>query len=138
MTDTRHIYILGIVLGLASHVAFAGDPHTNSWLTANSSSYARVYQTTSPRTSGTTSKTWSGQSSPSYADIQEVSYSASWVYVKYSDLSSHVMGPWLNPQGGQFMFWPTNQHGIRRFPRNPVVQNGNKDSTSGGYSGLYV
>src|SRR5258706_8611430 len=84
------------------------DPRLTSWLTSESGKYARVYETTAARTSGTTVKTWSGQTSPSYADVREVSYSANWIYVRYSGLSSHVMGPWLNPQGGQFMFWPTN------------------------------
>jgi hypothetical protein len=114
------------------------DSQLTSWLTTSSAQYARVYKTTSDRTSGSTYTTWSGQSSPSYSDIQEISYSASWIYVRYAGLSSYVMGPWLNPQGGQFVFWPTNQHGLRRFPRSPVDKIGNKDTTPAGYSGVFV
>ena len=114
------------------------DPLLTSWSTNNSSLYARVYQTTSARTSGTSVTTWTNQPLPVYSDVQMILSSASWVYVEYSGLASHVMGPWLNPQGQVFQFWPTNQSGIRRFPRNPSVPAGNKSSTSGGYSGLFV
>ncbi len=130
---------LVIVATLGSEVpsAFA-DPLLTSWETNNSFQYARVYQTTSARTSGTSVTTWTNQPLPVYSDVQMILSSASWVYVEYSGLASHVMGPWLNPQGQVFQFWPTNQSGIRRFPRNPSVPAGNKSSTSGGYSGLFV
>lgn len=137
----KHLALLLLVSGLvSSNVASAltQEPLLTSWYTTNSAQYARVYETKAKRTSGTSSTTWTNQALPSYSDIQVVSYSSSWVYVQYSGLSSYVMGPWLNPQGGVFQFWPTNQHAIRRFPRTPVVQSGTKDATSGGYSGLYV
>ena len=130
--------VLGLLLGLTASLSAATEPLLSSWYTTNSAQYARVYKTTSARTSGTTSTTWTNQNLPAYSDIQVVQYSTSWVYVQYAGLASHVMGPWLNPQGGVFQFWPTNQHGIRRFPRTPVVQSGTKDTTSGGYSGLFV
>ncbi len=116
----------------------AADAQLTSWLTVNAGQYARVYTTTNARASGTTVTTWSGQSLPAYADVAEVSHSSTWLYVKYTGLASHIMGPWLTPQGGQFMFWPTNQHGISRFPRTPTLPTGNKTTTGTGYSGIYV
>ncbi len=120
--------------------AFA-DPLLTSWSTSQSSKYARVYKTTSDRTSGITATTWGSgnttQASPAYSDVQEVSYSNTWVYVRSTGLASHVMGPWLNPMGGQFMFWPTNRKDIRRFPRIPTVPT-TKDTTAAGYSGIWV
>jgi hypothetical protein len=116
----------------------SADPQLTSWFNANAGQYARVYTTTNARASGTSVVTWTGQSLPAYADVAEVSHSASWIYVKYTGLASHIMGPWLTPTGGQFMFWPTNQHGISRFPRSPTVPSGNKNTTGIGYSGIYV
>lgn len=129
--------LIGLFAGIAVADAFA-DPQLTSWLTMNSGEYARVYTTTNTRASGTSVTTWTGQSLPAYADISEVSASSSWVYVKFTGLSSHVMGPWLTPQGGQFMFWPTNRHAINRFPRTPTVPAGNKTTTGTGYSGIFV
>ena len=128
----------GILIFLTLAARAFADAQPTGWLTMNSGEYARVYKTTSDRTAGTTYTTWTGQASPSYADIAEVSSSASWVYVKATGLASHTMGPWLNPMGGQFMFWPTNQHGIYRFPRTSSVPAGNKTTTGAGYSGLFV
>src|SRR5438132_527380 len=95
------------------------DPRLTSWLTAYSGQYARVYTTTNTRASGNTVTNWSGQTLPAYADLAQVSSSATYVYIRYADLASYVMGPWLTPQGGQFMFWPANQHGSAKIPRNP-------------------
>src|SRR5437868_12997823 len=122
---TKHIPCLfsfvsiPLLLTLSVLTAIA-EPLLTSWYTTESGKYARVYQTTNDRANSASVTTWSGQTVPTYADIKEVSYSSSWIYVRYTGLASHIMGPWLNPQGGQFMFWPTNQHGIRRFPRSPV------------------
>ncbi len=130
--------ILAIAIGFAFITNAWADPQLTSWLTVNAGEYARVYTTTNTRASGASVTTWSGQTLPAYADVAEVSHSASWVYVKYTGLASHIMGPWLTPQGGQFMFWPTNRHGLDRFPRTPSVPAGSKTTTGTGYSGIYV
>jgi hypothetical protein len=130
-------FLLIAPLLLAAKAASA-DPQLTSWFTANEGVYARVYTTTNTRASGTSVTTWTGQSLPLYADVAEVSYSSSWVYMKFTDTASYVMGPWLNPQGGQFMFWPTNQHGISKFPRNPTVPGSSKSFVPAGYAGNYV
>jgi hypothetical protein len=136
---TRTIWAFALMAGMgAGELVAAESQLVTNWFTTNSAKYARVYKTTTAEGNGTTSTTWTDQDLPVYSDIQVVSQSSTWVYVQYSGLASHVMGPWLNPQGGQFQFWPVNQAGIRRFPKTPVVQSGTKDSTSGGYSGLFV
>jgi hypothetical protein len=114
------------------------DAQLTSWLTAYSGRYARIYSTTGNRSSGTSETTWANQAVPAYADISQVLYSASWVYVRAADLPSYVTGPWLNPQGVPGQFSPTNQHLINRFPRSPSVPSGNKTISGTGYSGLYV
>lgn len=126
---------------LCPGVGTQADPQLSSWFTANSAFYARVYQTTADRTIGTAVTTWSGHTSPAHSDIYEVLHSASWVYVRSTSLASHVMGPWLNPQGGQFVYWPATQGGLRRFPRSATITipaATTKTSTTGGYCGLYM
>src|SRR5688572_29481445 len=105
------VFLVVAALVGASGVAQAADSQTlTNWFTTNSAKYARVYKTTTAQANGTTGTTWTNQASPVYSDIQVIQYSANWVYVQYSGLASHVMGPWLNPQGGVFQFWPTNRH----------------------------
>ena len=102
----------------------AVGPEIASWFVENSNRYARVVEQTghSPVT------TWpsqglpnrsGGQSKPAYADIQQVSYSTDWVYIKGTGLASHQMGPWYLAVDRIFDNWPTNQSYIRRFPRDP-------------------
>src|SRR5689334_2543752 len=78
----------------------AADPALSSWLTAYSGQYARIYETDADRTSNTTLTTWprngrsvnmgsGGQTTPTYCGIHEVSYSASWVYLRTTGLGSH-------------------------------------------------
>jgi hypothetical protein len=76
------------------------DPQLTSWLTTNSTKYARVTETTStapvsiwpnvgiPKNAGSPAQT-----TPAYADVQQVLYSANFVYVRSADLASHKMGP---------------------------------------------
>ncbi|MFM2295881.1 MAG: hypothetical protein RLZZ350_2294 [Verrucomicrobiota bacterium] len=113
------------------------DPQLTAWLTNYSGQYARVYTTTARRTSGTSSTTWTNQSVVAYADVAQILYSANWVYVRYPDLPSHVIGPWLNPQGAVGTLWPANQKNIAKFPRSPSFPT-KKTSTGTGYSGNWV
>ena len=94
------------------------DPLLSSWLTANSTKYARIYTSPANRAAGVSTTTWTGQTSPTYAGIHEINYSASWVYLKNTGLASYVMGPWNNPN------LPKNQGTatkVYRFPRTPVI-----------------
>jgi YHYH protein len=105
--------------GWLAAAAAQADPMFTSWFTANSGKYARVYTSTANRTAGITSTTWgsasSGQySNPTYVGVHEIDYSANWVYIRNSGLSSFVMGPWNNPN------LPKNQGtstSVYRFPR---------------------
>lgn len=114
------------MLALASHPASA-DPQLTSWHTEDSGQYARIYQTTAAETAGTVSKTWSRgtgvQSTPTYAGVSKIVYSANWVYIRATGLAGHIMGPWyLNAAKTQdFPNFPSNTAKIYRIPRSPVI-----------------
>ncbi len=110
------------------------DPLLSSWLTTNSTKYARIYTSTANRTAGISTTTWTGQISPTYAGIHEINYSATWVYLKNTGLGGYVMGPWNNPN------LPKNQGTatkVFRFPRTPVIPN-TKTLTGVGVIGVLV
>jgi len=95
-----------------------------SWQTQYSGRYARVVE----RTGGQAVATWpsaglrntgGGQAKPAYSDIQQVGYSASYVYINGTGLASHQMGPWYDEMGNIFGNWPSNQNYLHRFPRHP-------------------
>ncbi|HSH96231.1 MAG TPA: YHYH protein, partial [Roseimicrobium sp.] len=120
---------------LASDVL--ADPLLTTWMTNYSGQYARVYTTTANRTSDTSATTWTSHSSPSYADVAQVLYSSSWVYIRTADLPSYRIGPWLNPQGAVGSLWPSNQYEIHRIPRTTSVP-ATKIYTGAAYSGVFV
>lgn len=119
---TRLLYLL-----LLPAATLRADPQLTSWFTANSGKYARIYQSTANETAGTTSTTWTRgtgtQSNPVYADVNEVNYSASWVYIRSSGLASHIMGPWyLDAAKTQnFPNFPSNTSVVYRIPRTPTI-----------------
>jgi len=119
------------------------DPRTNSWLTAYSSQYARIYTSDTTKASGSSVTTWStgstAQASPVYAGVQEIYSSSNWVYIRSSGLASHVMGPWyLNAAHTQaFPNYPTNEHVIYRIPRSPTNAV-TKSRNNGGPIGYFV
>ncbi len=128
---------------LASLAIAHADPQLTSWFTANSGKYARVYQSTANETAGTTSTTWTRgtgtQSSPTYADVSEVNYSANWVYIRTTGLASHVMGPWYLDAAKSMNFpnFPSNTATVYRIPRVPVIPV-NKTGTGLGATGRMV
>ncbi len=96
----------------------SADPQLSSWLTSISTQYAQIYTSTANRTAGVSTTTWTGQTSPTYAGVHEIDYSANWVYIKNTGLAGFVMGPWSNPN------LPKNQGTnttVYRFPRNPAT-----------------
>ncbi len=121
----------------------AADPQLETWQTANTRRYARIYESDAARLAGNAVTTWSrgttAQSTPSYAGIIQVSSSASWVYVRSSGLGTHVMGPWyLNAAHTQnFPSYPANTGVLARFPRTPIIP-ANKTLTGLGAIGLFV
>lgn len=134
---------LQLLILLAVSVSFAADPYVDSWFTANSGKYARLYQTVADETAANSVTTWSRgqgtQSSPVYAGVREVSSSASWVYIRSSGLPSYTMGPWyLNAAKTQlFPNYPANQHVLYRIPRTPVT-NATHTLTGLGAVGYFV
>ena len=121
-----------LTLAFVTHVVSvsisrAEDAQINSWFTDNSGKYARLYQTVADETAANSVTTWSRgsgvQSSPVYAGVREVSYSANWVYIRSSGLPSYTMGPWyLNAaKTNLFPNYPANSRVLYRIPRNPTV-----------------
>jgi hypothetical protein len=126
--------LTAIWLLVASSLIARADPILSSWYTRNSSSLARVVQTTSTSTGArninavTTWPTVSpnnnagglAQSVPVYADVQRIHYTATDVYINASGLASYTMGPWLTATNGLFGFWPLARDYSTRITRTPV------------------
>jgi hypothetical protein len=139
MKQTVAILLAGFSIAAS---ALAQDPQLTKWFTQNSGKYARVYQTTTDRTNGNAVTTWTNHTTASYSDVYDVSYSTNYIYVKRTGLASYVMGPWLNPMGGQYANWPTTQTAIARIPRTSTLAAPPaataKTNTPGGTAGIYV
>jgi len=118
-------------------------PLLSSWFTSNSGNYARIYPALADQTARTPATTWSRgtgtQSTAAYADVNQIDYSASWVYIHTTGLASHIMGPWyLNAaKTNLFPNYPSNTATTYRFPRTPTVPT-TKVSTGLGATGRMV
>lgn len=103
------------------------DPLLTSWFTRDSGKYARIYGTDADKTAGNAVTTWSNgtqtQALPAYCGIQEIFYSASWIYVRSTGLGSHIMGPWYLNAAHTTIFpnLPKNTAALYRIPRTPTV-----------------
>ena len=123
--------------------AQAQAPLITSWFTRDSGKYARIYGTDADKTVGNAVATWSNgtqtQSLPAYCGIQEVSYSANWVYVRSTGLGSHTMGPWYLNAAHTTIFpnLPKNTAAFYRLPRTPTVPT-TKTLTGLGAIGYFV
>jgi hypothetical protein len=138
LSDNGSVGGLGVVLNATFTVTNTYDPRTNSWFTAYSGKYARIYTNNAMKTAGTTLTTWSNgsetQSAPAYCGVQEVDASTNWVYVHSTGLAGYNMGPWQN---GSFPNLPVNQHLLYRFPRTNNVPAA-KSLTGAGEIGIFV
>jgi hypothetical protein len=136
--------VAGIFLVLAT-AALADDPRTNSWLTAYSGKYARIYTTDVNKTNGFAITMWTNttggttQAVPVYCGVQEVYSSSNWVYIRSSGLSSHIMGPWYLDAAHKMAFpnYPTNEHVLYKIPRTATNAT-TKTANSGGAIGYFV
>ena len=120
---------------IASMPGLGADPQLSSWLEGISGNYARIYSSTTNRTNGVSETTWSGNQSqtlPAYAGVNEIDYSANWVYFRTTGLAGFIMGPWSNPN------LATNQAILWRIPRTPNVSTGTYTLTSLGEIGYLV
>lgn len=118
-------------------------PLLSSWFTRNTARYARIFPTVADQNAQNSTATWSRgegvQTSPTYADVHQVDFSASWVYIHTTGLASHIMGPWYLNAGKTTLFpnYPGNTASIHRFPRTPVIPT-TKVSTGFGATGRMV
>ncbi len=123
--------------------ATPNEPRLTSWFTANSAEYARLYPTVADQNTLNAATTWSRgagvQSSPTYSDVQQIDYSASWVYIHTTGLASYTMGPWYLNAGKTNLFpnYPSNTATTFRIPRVPVIPTA-KVSTPNGVTGRMV
>jgi hypothetical protein len=143
MKNLLSFVALFAVLAQSGLPARAADPQLDSWLTANTRRYARIYETDADRLAGTPVTTWTrgttSQATPSYAGVIQVSSSANWVYLRSSGLGTHVMGPWyLNVAHTQpFPSYPANTGVLIRIPRTPTIPT-TKTLTGFGAIGYFV
>jgi hypothetical protein len=137
------IQMTAIVWALAACATLAADPRVDSWFTANSGKYARVYTNDAAKNAGSAVTTWGNgsqnQTLPAYCGVQEIYSSANWVYVRSTGLGGHVMGPWYLTAGHTTIFpnLPKNQKAFYRIPRNPAVP-ATKTLTALGAIGYFV
>ena len=116
-----------LFLILLSTLALKADPRINSWFTADSGAYARIFETTADETAGNAVTVWDRgqgvQAQSTYAGIHEISSSANWVYLRSTGLASHTMGPWYLNEAKTNLFpnYPANTGVIYRIPRTPNV-----------------
>ncbi len=130
--------LLVVIFAMTVGSVRAADPHLDSWFTANSGKYARVYTNDANKTAGASLTTWGNgsqnQTLPAYAGVQEIYSSPTWVYIRSTGLGSHIMGPWLN---GAFPNLPKNQKVFYRIPRTPATS-GTHTLTGLGAIGYFV
>jgi uncharacterized protein (TIGR03437 family) len=123
-------------------------PILTSWSTANSTKFAEIVsglntaagsETTWPGAEPVGIQTSGSVTSPTYADVQQIQYSASTVYVTSNAFPSYVFGPWFGFQtnGGVFVNFPSAQNRTFEFPYSPAPAS-NPTSTGGGDVGLWV
>ena len=124
---------------LLSSSVFA-EPLIDSWHTADSGRYARIWasqdQEIDERQKGVRSslKTWDSadypgvrvgdQPMPVYAGVQGISYSEDYVYIKSTGLATNTMGPWFlnEAQTTDFPSFPGNAAILIVFPAHPATQ----------------
>src|SRR4051794_40000686 len=105
---THHLPLFVLVAALSARHVNAADAQLDSWLTTYSGQYARLYATDADKASGNAVTTWSRgtltQSTPAYAGVHEIDYSATSVYIRSSGLGAHIMGPWYLNSGHTMTF----------------------------------
>jgi len=118
-----------IYLSLVLVLPADADPRLTSWMTAKSTQYARVTETTTtspvavwPSAGITKSNGSPTQTSPAYADVQQILYSNNFVYVRSADLASHPMGPWYKEYSKTTLngLWPSTRTLTSKIPRYPT------------------
>ncbi len=120
------------------------EPILTSWFTDLSGKYARIYTTTATQNSQSSVTTWSRgegvQSLPTYAGVSQISYTATDIYIRTTNLPFHIMGPWYGNEADTQLFpnYPSNQAIIYRIPRTPTTPPVSKTATGAGAIGFFV
>ena len=113
------------ILGMFSFSVYAQtNPAITSWLINTNGQKSRRYAAgSSTLIQGTDS-----------VNVQRVSYSSNFVYVKTKGLPAYPTGPFQdgNPSVA------TNQNAIFKFPLNPVPNTGTPTATTGGNIGVFI
>ena len=123
-------------------------PILASWATANSSQFANIVsglnpaagpETTWPGTEPAGIQTSGSVTTPTYAEIQQIRYSAGTVFINANGLPGFTFGPWFGFQtnGGVFVNFPSSQNLLYQFPSSPAPAS-TLTSTGGGACGLWV
>ncbi|MBS1717777.1 MAG: YHYH protein [Armatimonadetes bacterium] len=137
-----NLILVGSLAPFAACAQTIPNPQIDSWYTMLSGRYARVVQVRG----GQPTTTWpspdlpnfgGGQTLPAYSDVQQVGYSAGWIYVLATGLASHQMGPWYVDVQHVLGNWPSNQNLMMRFSRSPRPATQHQ-LTGGGAQGLWV
>jgi hypothetical protein len=120
--------ILRLLIFLVLPVRGVADPELTSWFTLRSDQTARIYRTDADKLAGLAQTTWSNgrqtQAQPARTGIQEIMYSANWVYIRSTGLPTQIMGPWYD-DARHYRFFPNlpvDQHILICLPRHPVPE----------------
>lgn len=118
----RNLFILGMVISVASWGQ--QNPAITQWLINNDNTMGSHYvQGNSVAIQDNV-----------LANVQQVAYSAQWVYVTTNGIPAYTTGPFMdgNPS------LATDQNAIFKFPLNPVQNTGTPVSTTGGNIGVFI
>lgn len=116
--------LLLLTIALLSQQTSAQGPEITNWLINTTGLTARHY------VNGNSTAIIDADS----ANVQQVYYSANWVYVRTKGLPGYVTGPFLdgNPS------LASNQNAIFKISRNPVQNTGTLTNTTGGNIGIFI
>jgi hypothetical protein len=115
---------LTILIVSYAGVVMAQGPEVTSWL----------FNTTGVKASHYVQGNSTAIQDNDSANVQSVSYSVNWIYVRTKGLPSYTTGPFLdgNPS------LATNQNAIFKISRNPVQNTGTPTATTGGNIGIFI
>jgi uncharacterized protein (TIGR03437 family) len=124
-------------------------PLLASWSTASSTKFASLISGINPAAGPVT--TWPGTTptgitasttavtAPIYADVQQIRYSSSSVYINANGVPGYTFGPWFGftSNGGVFANFPTSQNLVYQLPASPSPATA-PTATPMGIAGLWV
>lgn len=136
-------FLVLLVLSLTG-LSVNAEPLLTSWFTDLSGRYARIYETIEDQNNQNAVTVWNRgqgvQALPTYAGVNEISFTATDVYIRTTGLGFHIMGPWYGDEAKTNLFpnYPANRATIYRFPRSPANPPATKVLTGLGAIGYFV